>query len=240
MCKARQEYLAQGTTATLAGTYAPKPCGSIRKSALSLGRCEPAQPNRRLLTPMQSGILSLAGESFMELIYQSQNSQQTLREAIEEYHRYLTRIGRKILTDSPGADNPVWLYHDATHAIFGHDTTIEGEATLDFWVFFGSDFSWKVLWEYQQIPEIKELSRAVVGQLGISFIPKLYWRNRKALWQVIRNTRKMHKKWPFEPPTEFLDRTLADLRQEFGITLLTPKQRTPSQITDFDYSIVSA
>ena len=78
----------------------------------------------------------------MELIYQSQNSQQTLREAIEEYHRYLTHIGRKILTDSPDADNPVWLYHDATHAIFGHDTTIEGEATLDFWVFFGSDFSW--------------------------------------------------------------------------------------------------
>ena len=176
----------------------------------------------------------------MELIYQSQNSQQTLREAIEEYHRYLTHIGRKILTDSPDADNPVWLYHDATHAIFGHDTTIEGEATLDFWVFFGSDFSWKVLWEYQQIPEIKELSRAVVGQLGISFIPKLYWRNRKALWQVIKSTRKMHKKWPFEPPTEFLNRTLADLRQEFGITLLTAEQRTPSQVTNFDYSIVSA
>lgn len=175
----------------------------------------------------------------MELLYQSQDSQQTLREAIEEYHHYLTNIGRKILTDSPDAAISVWLYHDATHVLFGHDTSLEGEATLDFWVFFGSDFSWKTLRDYQQIPEIKALSRAVVGQLGILFIPRVYWRNRKALWQVIKNTRKMHKKWPFERPGKFLDRTLADLRQEFGITLLTAEQRKPTEVTDFDYSIVS-
>ena len=175
----------------------------------------------------------------MHLIYQTQNSGQTLREAIDEYHRYLNHIGRKVLTDSPESATPVWLYHDATHAIFGHDTTIEGEATLDFWVFFGTDFSWKVLREYQQVPEIKEVTRAVVGQLGISFVPKLYWRNRKPLWQVIKNTRRMNKKWPFELPVEFLDRTLEDLRQEFGISLLTPAQRTPTQVTEFDYSIVS-
>ena len=179
------------------------------------------------------------GKRFMELLYQSQHSRQTLREAIEEYHHYLSHIGRKILTDSTDAAISVWLYHDATHVLFGHDTTLEGEATLDFWVFFGTDFSWKTLLEYQQIPEIKALSRAVVGQLGILVIPRVYWRNRKALWQVIKNTRKMHKKWPFERPGEFLDRTLADLRQEFGITLLTAEQRKPTEVTDFDYSIVS-
>ena len=37
----------------------------------------------------------------MYLEYQNQNSHQTLREAIDEYHRYLTHIGRQILTDSP-------------------------------------------------------------------------------------------------------------------------------------------
>lgn len=175
----------------------------------------------------------------MELAYQSQNSQQTLREAVNEYHHYLMCIGRKVLFDLDDGTKSVWLYHDVTHALFGHDTSIEGEVTLDFWVLFGSDFSWKTLREYQQIPEIRELSRSIIAQLGISFIPKLYWRNRRALWQVIQNTRKMHKKWPFEKPEEFLDRTLADLRQEFGITLLTANQRTPSKVTGFDYSIVS-
>lgn len=178
-------------------------------------------------------------ETFMELAYQSQNSQQRLCEAIDENHHYLTRIGRKVLFDLHDGTTSVWLYHDVTHALFGHDTSIEGEATLDFWVLFDSDFSWKILREYQQIPEIRELSRSVVGQLGISFIPKLYWRNRRALWQVIKNTRKMHKKWPFEKAEEFLDRILAALRKEFGITLLTANQRTPSKVTGFDYSIVS-
>ena len=175
----------------------------------------------------------------MHLEYQNQNSTQTLREAIEEYHQYLIQIGRQILADSPEDTDPVWLYHDATHAIFGQDTTIEGEATLDFWVIFGTNFSWRLLKKYQQLPEIKELSRAVVSELGITFIPKLYWRNKRALWTVMRNTRRMNKKWPFELPIALLDKKLDDLRAEYGITILTSEQKTPSLPTKFDYSIVS-
>ena len=65
------------------------------------------------------------------LQYQQQDSTQTLREAMTEYHSYLRAIGRKTLTDDKGGD-AVWLYHDATHAIFGQDTTIEGEAGVGF------------------------------------------------------------------------------------------------------------
>ena len=175
----------------------------------------------------------------MHLKYQNQNSTQTLREAIEEYHRYLTHIGRQILTDDPEDLDPIWFYHDATHAIFGQDTTIEGEAALDFWVFFGTTFSWKLLKKYQQLPEIKDLSRAVVSELGITFIPKLYWRNKRVIWTVIRYTRRMKKKWPFELPLTLLDRRLIDLREEYGITVLTSDQKVPSRLTEFDYSLVS-
>lgn len=52
----------------------------------------------------------------MPLEYQNQDSEQTLLEAIDEYHAHLQAIGRKIQTDAQGAD-PIWLYHDATHAI---------------------------------------------------------------------------------------------------------------------------
>ena len=175
----------------------------------------------------------------MYLKYQNQNSNQTLREAIEEYHRYLTHIGRRILTDGPEDADPIWRYHDATHAIFGEDTSIEGETALDFWVFFGTTFSWKLLKKYQQIPEIKDLSRALVSELGITFIPKLYWRNKRVICTVIRHTRGMKKKWPFELPSMLLDRRLNDLREEYGITVLTSEQKVPSRLTKFDYSIVS-
>ena len=162
-----------------------------------------------------------------------------MRDAIEEYHRYLTHIGRQILTDSPEDPDPIWLYHDATHAIFGQDTTSEGEAALDFWVFFGTTFSWKLLKKYQQLPEIKDLSRALLSELGLTFIPKLYWRNKRGIWTVIRNTRRMKKKWPFELPSSLLDRRLNDLREEYGISVLTSEQKVPSRLTEFDYSIVS-
>ena len=79
----------------------------------------------------------------MHLDYQNQESGQTLREAVDEYHRYLAAIDRTILTDSN--DEKIWLYHDATHAVFGHSTSIEQEAALDFWVLFGSTFSWRML-----------------------------------------------------------------------------------------------
>ncbi|MDA9950700.1 hypothetical protein N9D28_01200 [Luminiphilus sp.] len=173
----------------------------------------------------------------MHLDYQSQESGQTLREAIAEYHRYLFGIDRKILVDSD--DAKIWHYHDATHAIFGHSTSIEQEAALDFWVLFGTNFSWKMLRDYNDMPEIKAVSGAIISELGLFFIPKLYWRNRKVLWRVFRNTGRMSKKWPFEVPSAFLDRTLSDLRREFGIRLLSPQQRVPTRLTEFDYSIVS-
>jgi hypothetical protein len=176
-------------------------------------------------------------ERTVHLDYQNQESELTLREAMAEYHRYLAAIDRAILTDSN--DEKIWLYHDATHAVFGHSTSIEQEAALDFWVLFGTNFSWKMLREYREIPEIKALSGAIISELGLSFVPKLYWRNRKVLWQVFLNARRMSKKWPFEVPSEFMDRTLSDLRREFGITLLSPLQRVPSRLTEFDYSIVS-
>jgi hypothetical protein len=175
----------------------------------------------------------------MPLEYQNQDSEQTLLEAIDEYHAHLEAMGRKILTDAQGAD-PIWLYHDATHAIFGQDTSLEEEAALDFWVLFGSDISWRLIRQYERLPEIKALNKAIIGQLGIGHIPLVYWRNRRPLWQVFRNTRQMTEKWPFQVPRAILECRLSELRHRYGIKVLTPEQRVPSCTTAFDYSIVSA
>ena len=174
----------------------------------------------------------------MQLTYKGQNSTQTLGEAIEEYQGYLVNIGRNVMKDTDAHDDPIWLYHDATHVIFGQDTTIEDEAALDFWVFFGTTFSWRLLRKYQRVPEIQNLNKAVRSKLGIMFLPKLYWRNKSVLWTVIWQSRRMNKKWPFEFPREFLSKTLQELREEYGITVLTAEQKTPTRVTEFDYSVV--
>ena len=104
----------------------------------------------------------------MRLKYQSQGSTQTLGEAITEYQRYLMYMGRNVLTDAVSDDDSIWLYHDATHAIFGQDTTIEGETALDVWVIFGTTFSWKLLRKYQQVPEIGNLDQSNCIQRWVS------------------------------------------------------------------------
>ena len=175
----------------------------------------------------------------MLLEYQNQDSTQTLGEAIEEYQRYLTYMGRNVLTDAVSDDDSIWLYHDATHAIFGQDTTIEGETALDVWVIFGTTFSWKLLRKYQHVPEIGNLGKAVTFKMGALFLPKLYWRNKGVLWRVIQHSRRMKKKWPLKLPPELLTKTLKELREEYGITILTDKEKTPTRVTEFDYSVVS-
>ena len=174
----------------------------------------------------------------MQLTYQNQNSTQTLGEAIEEYHRYLANMGRNVIKDTDSHDDPIWLYHDATHVMFGQDTTIEDEIALDFWVLFGTMYSWKLLKKYTEVPEIQNLGKAALSKLGLMFLPKLYWRNKSVLWMVIRQSRRMNKKWPLAFPREFLSKTLQELREEYGITVLTTEQKTPTRVTEFDYSVV--
>ena len=59
----------------------------------------------------------------MYLRYQEQDCGLTLREGIAEYHAYLKAIGRKAMVDR--ADSRLILEHDATHVIFGMDTSLE-------------------------------------------------------------------------------------------------------------------
>ena len=40
----------------------------------------------------------------------------------------------------------------------------------------------------------------------------------------------MKKRWPFKHPEEFLDRKICDLREEFGIQILTPEERELKKI----------
>ena len=67
----------------------------------------------------------------MRLECQNQDSTQTLGEAIEEYQRYLTYMGRNVLTDAVSDDDSIWLYHDATHAIFGQDRCYDRSICTD-------------------------------------------------------------------------------------------------------------
>ena len=74
------------------------------------------------------------------LNFQNQDCKLSLQEGIEEYRSYLRKNDRHVLGEQV-SDSEKWgiLCHDATHVVFGLDTTLEEEAMLDCWVFFGGN-----------------------------------------------------------------------------------------------------
>ena len=157
------------------------------------------------------------------LAFHDQDYQGTLREGIQEYHRYLTTLGRKIGTDEA---HGLWTFHDATHVIFGHDTTLEQEGSLDFCLFLQCHFKWRDLLAYNEDPLIHALYKSLVSELGYTAVPlKLYWRSRKVIWRIFRRSRQLKKKWPFKFPSDWLDRSVKELREEHGIVVLSHDEK---------------
>ena len=62
--------------------------------------------------------------------------------------------------------------HDCTHVIFGLDISIDQEAILDT---MGSSFQWG----YAKLPQIKDLQKRLMNELGIKGFLGLYWNMSK-------------------------------------------------------------
>ncbi len=122
------------------------------------------------------------------------------------------------------------LEHDATHVIFGMDTSLEQEAGLDTWLLFGCQYKWRYLHGYAQLPEVKALYQALITEGGWRLFLRIYWKCIGLKWRIIRRTRRLRQKWPFEFPEEWLDHSIASLRAQHGITVLTDKERETGEL----------
>ena len=157
------------------------------------------------------------------LSFQSQNCEITLAEGLEEYRAYLRTNGKKQLIDKPGST--IIRDHDATHVVFGLDTSLEQESLLDSWVLWGCQWKFKELFAYSQLPELKELNKYLQKEVGylklVLVVFKLFSIKRK-IW---RRTKAMNKKWPFKSPDSLMTQRVCDLRKEYGIKILEPEER---------------
>ena len=157
------------------------------------------------------------------LSFQSQNCDITLAEGLEEYRAYLQANGKKQLVDAPGST--VIRDHDATHVMFGLDTSIEQESMLDSWVFLGTKWKLKELLAYNKLPEIKQLYKDFWHDPGYF---KLFLTTIRLLpikLKIRKRAKQMNKKWPCVSPDSLMDQKVCDLREEFGIKILTPEER---------------
>ena len=157
------------------------------------------------------------------LSFQSQDCDVTLAEGLEEYRAYLQANGKKQLVDEPGST--IIRDHDATHVIFGLDTSIEQESMLDTWVFLGTKWKLKELLAYNKLPELKQLYKDLWHDPGYF---KLYMAVIKLVptkLKIRKRAKQMNKKWPFVSPDHLMDQRICDLREEYGIKILSLDER---------------
>ena len=157
------------------------------------------------------------------LSFQSQNCDITLAEGLEEYRAYLRTNGKKQLIDKPGST--IIRDHDATHVMFGLDTSIEQESMLDSWVFLGTKWKLKELLAYNKLPELKQLYKDLRHDPGYFKLIMAAIKLLPIKLKIRKRAKQMNKKWPFVSPDSLMNQRVCDLREEYGIKILSPEER---------------
>ena len=156
------------------------------------------------------------------LDYQNQNCGLTLQEALECYYNSFPDT-KEIFEDNKDSGT-LLRDHDCTHVIFGLDISIEQESILDTWVIWGSKWELKYILSYQKLPQIKQLYKDLIKEIGYFGLIKIIWKLGGIKRKVIFRAFKMKKKWPFKMPEEYLSMKVSDLREMHGIKVLLPEE----------------
>ena len=157
--------------------------------------------------------------TYLRGYYQIQDSQMTLQEGLNEYYKI-----------NPHLDNPVdiknpisALYfrnHDACHVFFGTHTGNLNEAVNDFLTIWGVDIVFKTyITGFLRTRE----SKSVLKQFLKWKMFLTIFRALKFIPTIRRHTNAMTKKWTWTPNKEYYNRSLNQLRLEFGYKVFYPQ-----------------
>ena len=154
--------------------------------------------------------------SHAQLSYTQQDSALTLAEGLKEY--YAANAGRVVCPqDLPPESFALFRCHDMCHVIFGLDTTLDDEALADIRTMFSCEVG---VWRYAQYLMHDRQAKILFKEIGI---PRSIWVTVLAVPRIFRSAKQawqMKKRWPWVPPDSYQNRSLADLRREFGIRVI--------------------
>ena len=156
------------------------------------------------------------------LDYQKQDCDLTLQEGLDCYYKSFPET-TEIFADN-NESGTLLRDHDCTHVVFGLDISIEQESILDSWVLWGSKWELKYLLGYMKLPQIKQLYKDLINEIGYFGLVKILWKLGGIKRKVMFRAFKMKKKWPFKMPEEYLSMKISDLREMHGIKVLQPEE----------------
>tara|TARA_B100000676_G_scaffold296559_1_gene337045 strand:+ start:231 stop:722 length:492 start_codon:yes stop_codon:yes gene_type:complete len=159
------------------------------------------------------------------LEFQKQNCQLTLEEGLEVYYEAFEDQGSILRGDTL----PEFIFgHDCTHVIFGLGLSLKEEAILDTYTIYGCKNSLKIIFKAAgQIFKSKELLnlyKKLISEHGLIGLLRLVNSSKKSKKIARIKTKKMKKKWSYIVPKSYLSYQISDLRDEYGISVLTEEE----------------
>ena len=159
------------------------------------------------------------------LEFQKQNCQLTLEEGLEVYYAAFEDQGSILRGDTL----PEFIFgHDCTHVIFGLGLSLKEEAILDTYTIYGCKNSIKIIFKAAgQIFKSKELLnlyKKLISEHGLIGLLRLVNSSKKSKKIARIKTKKMKKKWSYIVPKSYLSYQISDLRDEYGISVLTEEE----------------
>ena len=159
------------------------------------------------------------------LEFQKQNCQLTLEEGLEIYYDAF-EDQESILK---GDTLPEFIFgHDCTHVIFGLGLSLKEEAILDTYTIYGCKNSIKIIikaaGQIFKSKELLNLYKKLISEHGLIGLLKLVNSSKKSKKIARIKTKKMKKKWSYIVPKSYLSFKINDLRDEYGISVLTEKE----------------
>ena len=159
------------------------------------------------------------------LEFQKQNCKLTLKEGLDVYYGAF-KDKNSILR---GDNQTEFIFgHDCTHVIFGLGLSLKEESILDTYTLYGCKDSIRLVFKASaQIFKSKELLnlyKKLISEYGIIGLIKLIFSYKKSKKIAKMKTKKMKKKWLYFFPKSYLSYTIKDLRDEYGISILTQEE----------------
>jgi hypothetical protein len=149
------------------------------------------------------------------LLYQTQDSPQTLAQALAEYYRENEGIVTRpeLLPDGSAR---LFSSHDVCHVVFGLDTSLADEMIAD----IRTTAACKLTWQQIRQRYTDQQASAVFAQMGLWRAVSVPIRSLPRIARALAQSFAMAKRWPWVPPPEYMERSLADLRAEYRIRVL--------------------
>ena len=146
--------------------------------------------------------------------YEDPETPQSLREGLSEY--YASDPTLLAPSNVPGEIAIELRAHDASHVVFGCDTSVRGEVVLARWSLLGAEGAFRIYLRGLRSKETRFLFADFFRKVRPLMLLAATFDGARA---IIRSF-SMRRRWPTLDWERHADRPLAEIRREFGIRVV--------------------